>query len=366
MKKDKHNLLRHLLLVTSCLLLLVSILSACTCKKADDVATGSTSNSLDETAADTATGTKENTETGTETESDATLELPEERSIGSANVALGCPVITNGCKDGSNQNLTDGKSNTNYVSDEHEDFYSFEIVVDLTRPYPVNGIRLQNGNAKKVGKLTGFILSVSADGRTYNEVADQSALKDGQLLLDAVTDARYVKITATEVTKRSSDKYAISLSEMEVLSEITTYEKYCRDTDFGHTGRWEKWGPYGFDLDGVQRLEEYYPNALEETYAGISGYIYGAEPANTAPVSDVPFAVTSEEAVAVVSCEFVPDAYEAILRAEREGLLRILHYAQTGEPFRAWIWQTMKHEYENAEKQPDYRHFIKGKFGIIG
>lgn len=83
-------------------------------------------------------------------------------------------------------------------------------------------------------------------------------------------------------------------------------------------------------------------------------------------VSDVPFAVTSEEAAAVVSCEFVPDAYEAILRAEREGLLRILHYAQTGDPFRAWIWQTMKHEYENAEKQPDYRHFIKGKFGIIG
>jgi len=91
-------------------------------------------------------------------------------------------------------------------------------------------------------------------------------------------------------------------------------EKYCRDTGFVHTGQWEKWGPYGFDLDGVQRLEEYYPNALEETYAGVSGYIY----------------------------------------------------AQTGDPFRAWIWQTMKHEYENAEKQPDYRHFIKGKFGIIG
>ena len=54
-------------------------------------------------------------------------------------------------------------------------------------------------------------------------------------------------------------------------------EKYCRDTGFVHTGRWEKWGPYGFDLDGVQRLEEYYPNALVETYAGVSGYIYGAE-----------------------------------------------------------------------------------------
>ena len=26
-------------------------------------------------------------------------------------------------------------------------------------------------------------------------------------------------------------------------------EKYCRDTGFVHTGQWEKWGPYGFDLD---------------------------------------------------------------------------------------------------------------------
>ena len=143
-------------------------------------------------------------------------------------------------------------------------------------------------------------------------------------------------------------------------------EKYCRDTGFVHTGRWEKWGPYGFDLDGVQRLEEYYPNALVETYAGVSGYIYGAEPTKAAPVSDVPFAVTSEEAAAVVSCEFVPDAYEAILRAEREGLLHILRYAQTGEPFRAWVRQTMLKEYENAAEHPDYRHFIEGKFGIFG
>ena len=143
-------------------------------------------------------------------------------------------------------------------------------------------------------------------------------------------------------------------------------EKYCRDTGFVHTGRWEKWGPYGFDADGVQRLEEYYPNALEETYAGVSGYIYRAEPANPAPVSDVPFAVTSEQAVEIVSCEFIPDAYEAILRAEREGLLRILRYAQTGEPFRAWVQQTILKEYENAAGQPDYRHFIEGKFNIFG
>ena len=143
-------------------------------------------------------------------------------------------------------------------------------------------------------------------------------------------------------------------------------EKYCRDTGFVHTGRWEKWGPYGFDSDGVQRLEEYYPNALEETYSGVSGYIYRAKPVNPSPISDVPFAVTSEEAAAVVSCEFVPDAYAAILRAEREGLLRILRYVQTGEPFRTWVLKTMQEEYKNAAEQPDYRHFIKGKFDISG
>ena len=142
-------------------------------------------------------------------------------------------------------------------------------------------------------------------------------------------------------------------------------EKYCRETSFVHTGRWQKWGPYGFDADGVLRLEEYYPNALEETYAGVSGYIYGAEPANATPVSDVPFAVTSEEAVAVVSCEFVPDAYEAILCAERAGLLRILRYPQTSEPLRAWVRETMRKEYENAAEDPAYRHFIEGKFDLF-
>lgn len=141
-------------------------------------------------------------------------------------------------------------------------------------------------------------------------------------------------------------------------------ERYCRDTGFVHTGRWEKWGPYGFDADGVQRLEEYYPNALEETYAGVSGYIYRAEAVGCAPVPDVPFAVASEESVTVVSCEFVPDAYEAILAAESAGLVRILRYRQASAALRAWVRKTMREEYESAADRPDYRHFIEGKFDI--
>ena len=142
-------------------------------------------------------------------------------------------------------------------------------------------------------------------------------------------------------------------------------EKYCRETGFVHAGKWEKWGPYGFDADGVQRLEEYYPNALEETYAGVSGYLYGVEAADAAPVPDVPFAYASERAVRVVSCEFVPDAYQAVLRAEQAGLLRVLRYSQTSGVWRAQIRETMREEYENAADKPDYRRFIEGKFDIF-
>lgn len=34
-------------------------------------------------------------------------------------------------------------------------------------------------------------------------------------------------------------------------------EKYCKETGFSYNGKYQKWGPYGFDKDGRQRLEEY-------------------------------------------------------------------------------------------------------------
>ena len=34
-------------------------------------------------------------------------------------------------------------------------------------------------------------------------------------------------------------------------------EKYCKETGFTHDGAYQKWGPYGFNKDGRQRLEEY-------------------------------------------------------------------------------------------------------------
>ena len=114
-------------------------------------------------------------------------------------------------------------------------------------------------------------------------------------------------------------------------------EKYCRDTGFIYDGKWEKWGPYGFGRDGRQRLEEYYPNALINTYKGVSGYIYSVETIEKSGFDlQIPDAAASSTPADVVSVEFIPDAYEAILQAERAGLITILRYEQMPAKMREW------------------------------
>lgn len=140
-------------------------------------------------------------------------------------------------------------------------------------------------------------------------------------------------------------------------------EKYCKDTGFTYDGKWQKWGPYGFNKDGRQQLEEYYPNALESTYKGVSGYIYIAESITDSGFEvRIPDAATSSLPVAVTGVEFVPDAYEAILQAERDGLITITRYEEVSEKMKEWNAKTIVEEYENAADHPEYRHFLRGNF----
>ncbi|MBQ8975362.1 MAG: hypothetical protein IJ072_06540 [Oscillospiraceae bacterium] len=140
-------------------------------------------------------------------------------------------------------------------------------------------------------------------------------------------------------------------------------EKYCRETGFSYDGKWKKWGPYGFDKNGILRLEEYYPDALEKTYKGVSGYIYFV---TSIPKADfdiqIPDAAASCIPVGIDDVEFVPDAYEAIIQAENEGLLTIMRYSDMSDRMKEWIVKTIKAEYENAIDHPEYRYFLKGNF----
>ena len=140
-------------------------------------------------------------------------------------------------------------------------------------------------------------------------------------------------------------------------------EKYCKETGFSYNGKWQKWGPYGFNQDGLLQLEEYYPNALISTYKDVPGYIYSAEAITDSGFAvQIPDSATSSIPVKVSNVEYVPDAYDAILQAERDGLISILRYEKMSEKMHEWIDKTIKEEYEGANKHPEYRHFLRGNF----
>ena len=143
-------------------------------------------------------------------------------------------------------------------------------------------------------------------------------------------------------------------------------EKTCREDGFAHAGKWQKWASYGFTKDGRLHFEEYYENALEDTYKGVSGYIYSVERSDAMkPLPNIPNASYAETPVPVLSCEFVPDAMEAILDTERAGKIVITRYAELSEKMRDWIRRTTFDEYREAENAPDYRYFLKKKFPFL-
>ena len=160
--------------------------------------------------------------------------------------------------------------------------------------------------------------------------------------------------------------YLSSKRENVLVYLSNAVEKYCRETGFKYEGRRQKWGPYGFDRDGTLYLEEYYPAALKKTYKGVSGYIYSAENVeDSGVVTGIAAAVTSRKPVEVTGTEFIPDALEAILRAEANGLIRIVRYDEMTERKKVWLEKVIREEYVNAENHPEYRHFLRGCFSDI-
>ncbi len=140
-------------------------------------------------------------------------------------------------------------------------------------------------------------------------------------------------------------------------------EKYCKETSFKYNGVWERWATYGFNKEGLLVLEEYYPNAAKLTYKGVPGYIYSVEKDSCfEPQGDIPYAFISRSNVNTVGCEFVSDAYEAILSAAEEGRIIFKPYDSNSPQKLKWIEDTVKKEYKSAENHPEYRYFLKNHF----
>lgn len=143
-------------------------------------------------------------------------------------------------------------------------------------------------------------------------------------------------------------------------------EKHCKDTNFRHDGIYSKWGPYSFDKDGILCLEEYYKNFLEETYKNISGYIYSVnEIKKIDKLEDIPYAFASSDKVKIDSCEYIKDAYEEILKAEKDGLIKISRYEDFVKIKKDWLIDVITKEYNEPDIGLEYKYFLESKFDFL-
>lgn len=176
-----------------------------------------------------------------------------------------------------------------------------------------------------------------------------------------------IKVLEPRVSNHNTPLIYFSTKRENVLVYLSNaVEKFCKETGFSHNGKWHKWASYGFDADGILTLDEYYPDAIEDTYKGVSGYIYYVESIQKNENSiNISNAVTTSEPAVVTDVEFIEDAYSEIIKASEAGLIKIRRYEDMSEKMLSWIENTIKNEYKNSENEPDYRHFLKAKFDFL-
>lgn len=176
-----------------------------------------------------------------------------------------------------------------------------------------------------------------------------------------------IKILEPRISNHNIPLIYFSTKRENVLVYLSNaIEKYCKETNFEHSGKWHKWATYGFDENEILILEEYYPNAIIDTYKGVAGYIYYAENViNSQENINIPNAVSTSEQVNVDDCEFVPDAYLEIMKAAERGKIIIRKYEDMDAKKLGWIKKTIKKEYDDTIDAPDYRYFLKAKFPFV-
>ena len=173
-----------------------------------------------------------------------------------------------------------------------------------------------------------------------------------------------IKILEPRISNHGDPRVYFSVKRENTLVYLSNaIEKFCKQTDFRNKGVWKKWGPYGFTSENKFRFEEYYPNALQETYKGVSAYIYTVYQNEKIQVlTNIPDAFYSYEPVQVVSCEYIEDAYAEIIKAYKESKIDIIHYDDWTETQREQNHRMIAKEYENAYEYPDYKYFLENKF----
>ena len=146
-------------------------------------------------------------------------------------------------------------------------------------------------------------------------------------------------------------------------------EKVCREAGFAHTGPWAKWASYGFEPDGRLRVEEYYPDALEDTYRGVGGTFIPAGRSSPARMwtSASPMPTFPPGPPRSAAASGSPTHWRLCSGPRKRGTSSWSAIRSSSpRPENAdWLRRTIREEYAGAGAQPDYRFFLKRRFGAL-
>ena len=104
-------------------------------------------------------------------------------------------------------------------------------------------------------------------------------------------------------------------------------------------------------------------------FKGVKGYIYSCNQITPYQNLDIkiPNAFISTQKTPVDNCEFVPDAYNEIINAEKNGLITVLRYNEFIDDVKRkeWLERVITDEYRKNKAHPDYRFFLRPRFSAI-
>jgi len=161
--------------------------------------------------------------------------------------------------------------------------------------------------------------------------------------------------------------YLTTKKEVALMYTVNAIESFFEKHNLVKPNQFHPWFPYGFK-HGILQINEYYPNAFEETYKGKSGYLYTcSEPLHDiSNQTNIFCAITTKEKIEVLKETFIEDIYAELLELESKGLIMIKRYKDWTDKQLKGIEQSILDEIERLDllNQPDHHYtiFLRHKF----
>lgn len=156
-------------------------------------------------------------------------------------------------------------------------------------------------------------------------------------------------------------------SKMEnVLIYLANPVKKFYEQKYGKSNQiFQKFATYGFNKEKLLTIDEYYPNALEENFGDVSGYIYEIEAdPNSLCENKIPFVYSTNQPQKVVKSTYVPNALDLVLKFEQKGLIKINRFETLSEK----KLQIIKQQVEDCYAKTDdkiFKEFLTEKFSNL-